>query len=526
MDKKRLSLGRTSPVQQDTSSPIKAIRVNRATGKDGASLASVTDLGWPSSWHDGVRDQSRLGKVKGATQRRKINFLQSENQQLETMRDSLAEHVASIEKKLLEKEDEVEKLRELNYKFVQRLQKTTAEKSMDGGEVELFLKHNFEKDACDLREELQMLKKRNDELLGTLASERLQYAEAQKEWNEQRTEMQRRTELLMQECNKATAVADTVEKQLIGAVPAAESVHVMLLVIGDGGQAHEKAVEITCDGFTMETADMDSLPDSQNVLEAEPKQEPCASTPPVAEAKEGPATPPISPGKVPALDVTAPEFERPIPSNISWADIVEDDSRWYEESDEEACTEQQPMETPVESPAELPAEQAYDERNPSSDSEEPAWYSRRGHGEFRAFRAFNHYRATSFDNSSKRTPKRSPRRGPMSASPLSHGGLAKPSTPQGSRHQRHGSVDRNPGRRTPTQGSQHWSEWNAAPSSDYGPVHKVSAGVLVVDRKTSRLNPQPARPKNPVRSKSDIPQCRRHIAGYCKFEDRCWFRHD
>lgn len=59
MDSKvSLSIGDGSPVFPDSSSPIKAIRIDPEEGKDEASLATIPDLAWPSSWHEEVRPVS------------------------------------------------------------------------------------------------------------------------------------------------------------------------------------------------------------------------------------------------------------------------------------------------------------------------------------------------------------------------------------------------------------------------------------------------------------------------------------
>lgn len=180
-----------------------------------------------------------------------------------------------------------------------------------------------------------------------------------------------------------------------------EHVVVMLVVAEDkqvqisgGAQVEETYVEaeVTSEPVSVDDEVMDK---SGKHLEAIPEFGSCES--PHYSDKDAPVTPPISPGKPAQLDDNALDFDRPIPLHMSWADMVEDDSRWYEDSENEA--EQVPT-VNIESTAVVAVETraAEDEAKAPvvEPSEEQGWLSRKGHGEFRAFRAFNHYRASSF----------------------------------------------------------------------------------------------------------------------------------
>lgn len=180
-----------------------------------------------------------------------------------------------------------------------------------------------------------------------------------------------------------------------------EHVVVMLVVAEDKQREQPEGACIGDAGYVKESAhapanvDSEAMEKTGKLLEAIPEFGTCES--PHCSDKEAPVTPPISPGNPSQLNRDDLDFDRPVPIHMSWADMVEDDSRWYEDSENEA--EEVPavnIESTVVDAKETRAVEKDIKAPAVEPSEEHGWLSRKGHGEFRAFRAFNHYRASSF----------------------------------------------------------------------------------------------------------------------------------
>lgn len=196
------------------------------------------------------------------------------------------------------------------------------------------------------------------------------------EWQVRHTQLEEKYKSMLQSAGSAASADASKANAGTGTDP---DVHVMIVTIHQDDKecnVHSSRDKTDADCIPLHGAEQLNDPDEmlEVIHESKPLEDKSASH------ENEPVTPPQILPRSSSLDINAPEFVRPIPLNVSWADLVEDDTQWYEESDGN--------DTPL-------------EKSPESDAHESAeagagWLSKKNQGEFRSFRAFSHYRTASF----------------------------------------------------------------------------------------------------------------------------------
>ncbi|GMH35600.1 hypothetical protein BSKO_03468 [Bryopsis sp. KO-2023] len=494
-----LSFGRNSPDSGQSSSPIKAIRGPRdIVNPRGEMVCPLTEsMAWSSSWHA----ENEFEKIRVAVKR-------TETKQLTKDKEEAVRSLQEVQEKLEEKTLETGRLREVNSLVIDRLRKSAAlrEAALRSLEKKLRAEFDAELDAelAGLRRELAL------EYRDELADEMATVAECnQKEMAAMRKALQQcrqQAEGLMAEKRELENSLRALQKD-VPSIRGDQAVCLMLIPVDSNKkpyqqQEQQKRQQRRCSGAMPESNsssieeeiigrmcvedeedDMcDAVVGSSNPVPAEMDFDLIVDEEEAAEhmkqkelEAEREAKKALEKSKglnkdapeFKAPDYLTQEFQSPLPSGTQWADVAfdADDARWYAESDEDEVATNWGGEA-VEEPAGF----------------EDGWWYQKDQGSFREYR---HFQGSSSGNSKKKSRKHS---------------------------------DRSSWKKD--------SDWSAKNSREFGAVQKVSPGVLVVERKPatnsgSTNSSSSSSKKNPP----EAPQCKRFVAGYCRFQTRCWFKH-
>ncbi|GMH43924.1 hypothetical protein BSKO_11858 [Bryopsis sp. KO-2023] len=575
-----LSLGRSSPESSGSVSPIKAIRVSHDQVKEnGELLAPLSDsVGWPSAWNENEFD-----KARNACQRRKVGVLLTENRQLTKDRKAAVRALHLTEEKLTSKTAESLRLREVNALVLERLRQSGGsrqaelriqenklrmefDEAMQRVRDDLCRKHNQERQAAVKQERCEAERRvanRVSAVEGLVREREVELDETKKELAEVKGSLEERICKQRDELQKLEEEQVAMEKELKkckeeksgkqGKVRGGTNTHVMLILV-QPEEHDEKSEQMSSNhnfvespfsvekNACLEGMDENELIDVEEEIEGNEStesEEEISTRSGNCEVECKGLTTPIKQEKARVVEQT--EFARPIPSGILWADLLDtDDARWYAESTVDGdAGEEDFLETESEDSLEEEEEDNEGKGGHGGDGkreleekeqggggggggnvegyEEPSWWCKNEQG---SFRAFSHFRDPAYDGGSRQSSIRTVRRSYDSPpqSPRFMSSKASTPTTDSSREWGSHSQDKN------SDGQNVWSEWsNKGGSREFGNIQKVSPGVLVVERRPNFGNTALMPPR---RSQSDVPQCRRWLAGYCRFQDRCWFRHE